>query len=214
MTGATIGGTAAAACLLASIGFRLCAGLLAQSPWLGCRRRPAVSLARIVHSTPGMHVVAISNRCVERAVSVFKYAGLNDITIAESQRQLDVAASSSKPAATDDAMLLARCERIDVLVDVTGSVGFGARVALEAFKHGKHVVVMNAELDATIGPILQTYADRYGVILTACEGDEPGLQVNLYRWVKGLGLTPRVLGNVKGLQDAYRNPTTMWSERR
>jgi predicted homoserine dehydrogenase-like protein len=67
---------------------------------------------------------------------------------------------------------------------------------------------MNAEIDATIGPILQTYAAREGVILSACEGDEPGIQVNLYRWVKGLGLTPRVIGNVKGLQDPYRNPAT------
>jgi predicted homoserine dehydrogenase-like protein len=32
--------------------------------------------------------------------------------------------------------------------------------------------------------------------------------MNLYRWVKGLGLTPRLLGNVKGLQDRYRNPAT------
>lgn len=32
--------------------------------------------------------------------------------------------------------------------------------------------------------------------------------MNLYRWVKGLGLTPRLMGNVKGLQDRYRNPTT------
>ncbi len=67
---------------------------------------------------------------------------------------------------------------------------------------------MNAEIDATIGPILQVYAERHGVILSACDGDEPGLQINLYRWVKGLGLTPRVLGNIKGLQDPYRNPTT------
>jgi predicted homoserine dehydrogenase-like protein len=34
------------------------------------------------------------------------------------------------------------------------------------------------------------------------------VQMNLYRWVKGLGLTPRLMGNVKGLQDPYRNPTT------
>ena len=47
-----------------------------------------------------------------------------------------------------------------MLVDVTGSVEFGAQVVLEAFKHGKHVVLMNAEIDATIGPILQVYADR------------------------------------------------------
>jgi predicted homoserine dehydrogenase-like protein len=74
---------------------------------------------------------------------------------------------------------------------------------------------MNAEVDATIGPILQTYARKQGVILSACEGDEPGAQMNLFRWVKGLGLTPRVMGTVKGLQDPYRNPTTQkgWAER-
>ena len=95
-----------------------------------------------------------------------------------------------------------------MLVDVTGSVEFGAHVVLEAFKHGKDVVLMNAEIDATIGPILQVYAEKYGVILSACDGDEPGVQMNLYRWVKGLGLIPRVIGNIKGLQDPYRNPTT------
>ncbi len=85
---------------------------------------------------------------------------------------------------------------------------------LESFKHGKDVVLMNAEIDATIGPILQVYAKKYGVILSACDGDEPGVQMNLYRWVKGLGLTPRVIGNVKGLQDPYRNPTTQKGFRR
>ncbi len=163
---------------------------------------------QIIHSTPGMRVVAIYNRRVERAIGVFQYAGLEDVAVADTQQQLDNAINCSKPVATQDVMLLARCEHIDVLVDVTGSVEFGAHVVLEAFKHGKDIILMNAELDATIGPILQTYADRYEVILTACEGDEPGLQMNLYRWVKGLGLTPRVLGNVKGLQDPYRNPTT------
>jgi predicted homoserine dehydrogenase-like protein len=79
---------------------------------------------------------------------------------------------------------------------------------LEAFKKGKDVVLMNAEIDATIGPILQVHARKYGVILSACDGDEPGVQMNLYRWVKGLGLIPRVVGNIKGLQDPYRNPTT------
>jgi predicted homoserine dehydrogenase-like protein len=109
---------------------------------------------------------------------------------------------------TDDAFLLCRSDQIDALVDVTGSVEFGAHVVLEAFRHGKHVILMNAELDATIGPVLQLYAERHGVILSACDGDEPGVQMNLYRWVRGLGLVPRVIGNVKGLQDPYRNPET------
>jgi predicted homoserine dehydrogenase-like protein len=163
---------------------------------------------QIVHSTPGMSVVAIFSRRISRALDVFHYAGYKDVVIAEKQRQLDDAIRANKPVATEDAFLLARSELIDVLVDATGSVEFGARVILEAFKHGKDVVLMNAEIDATIGPILQVYAKKHGVIVSACDGDEPGAQMNLYRWVKGLGLTPRVIGNVKGLQDPYRNPTT------
>jgi predicted homoserine dehydrogenase-like protein len=163
---------------------------------------------QISHSTPGMRVAAISNRRMKRAFDVFRYSGFDDVAVAGSQSQLDSEIERLRPVVTDDALLIARSEHIDVLVDVTGSVEFGAHVALEAFRYHKDVVLMNAELDATIGPILQTYADRHGVIFTACEGDEPGIQMNLYRWVKGLGLTPRLLGNVKGLQDRYRNPTT------
>jgi predicted homoserine dehydrogenase-like protein len=163
---------------------------------------------QIAHSVAGMQVVAISNRKVERAAGVFKYSGYQDVAFADTQRALDDAIACGRPVVTEDAFLLARSGLVDVLVDATGSVEFGARVTLEAFKHGKDVVLLNAEIDATIGPILQTYAAKHGVILSACDGDEPGAQMNLYRWVKGLGLTPRVIGNVKGLQDPYRNPTT------
>ena len=119
------------------------------------------------------------------------------------------------PVVAEDPFLLSRCPHIDVLIDVTGSVEFGAHVILDAFEHEKSVVLMNAEVDATIGPILRVYAKRHGQILSACDGDEPGLQMNLVRWVQGLGLTPRVVCNIKGLQDPYRNPTTQqgWAER-
>ncbi len=170
---------------------------------------------QIVNSVPGMRMVAVYNRRLEKALHVFRYAGFEDIAIATTQGQLEDALLGGRPVVTEDAFLLARSEYIDALVDVTGSVEFGVRVVLEAFKHGKDVILMNAELDATIGPILQSYAKKYGVIMSACEGDEPGVQMNLYRWVRGLGLIPRVMGNVKGLQDPYRNPTTQkaWAER-
>jgi len=45
-------------------------------------------------------------------------------------------------------------------------------------------------------------------MLTGCEGDEPGVQMNLYRFVSGLGVKPVLCGNIKGLHDPYRNPTT------
>jgi predicted homoserine dehydrogenase-like protein len=163
---------------------------------------------QIVNSVSGMRMVAVQNRHLEKAFHVYRYAGLEDIIEATSQDRVEDVIRAGKPVVTQDAFLLARSEQIDALIDVTGSVEFGANVALEAFKYGKDVVLMNAELDATIGPILQVYAKKYGVVLSACEGDEPSVEMNLYRWVRGLGLIPRVLGNVKGLQDPYRNPTT------
>lgn len=170
---------------------------------------------QIVNSIPGMEMSAIYCRSIQRAYEVYKYAGIGEIEETMSQSALDRAIESGKAVVTEDPFLLARSEHIDVLVDVTGSVELGAHVVLEAFKHKKDVVLMNAELDSTIGPILQTYASQTGSILSACDGDEPGVQMNLYRWVKGLGLTPRVVGNIKGLQDPYRNPTTQqgWADR-
>jgi len=170
---------------------------------------------QIVNSVPGMRMAAVYNRKPERAHAVYRYSGCTEVVSAGSQQALDDAIRRGVPAVAEDPFTICRSPEIDVLVDVTGSVEFGTQVILEAFRHGKSVVLMNAEVDATVGPILRVHARQHGVILSACEGDEPGLQMNLYRWVKGLGLTPRAIVNVKGLQDPYRNPTTQkaWAER-
>jgi predicted homoserine dehydrogenase-like protein len=170
---------------------------------------------QITHSVPGMRMAAVYNRRPERAHHIYRYAGLEEVVVAATQQRFDEAVRRGEPVVAEDPFLICRSDAIDVVVDVTGSVEFGAHVLIEAFCHGKPVVLMNAEVDATIGPILQVYARQHGVVLSACDGDEPGVQMNLVRWVKGLGLIPRVIGNVKGLQDPYRNPTTQqgWAER-
>jgi predicted homoserine dehydrogenase-like protein len=161
----------------------------------------------IQNDVPGMRMAAIYARRGQRALDCFAYAGSEAVTVSN-QAAFDAAVAAGRPVVADDPALMCHSPHIDVLVDVTGSVEFGARVVLDAFEHGKSVVLMNAELDATIGPILRTYAKKHGVILSACDGDEPGVQMNLVRWVRGLGLTPRVVCNIKGLQDPYRNPDT------
>ncbi len=164
---------------------------------------------QITHFAPGIEVAAIYNRTVTRGVDAYKFADESfEPSIVESQAALNAAVSAGKPVVTGDPFLLTRCEQIDVLVDVTGAVELGAHVTMDAIRNHKHTILMNAELDATVGPILKTFADAEGVIVSACDGDQPGVQINLYRFVKGLGLIPRVLGNIKGLQDEYRTPTT------
>ena len=163
---------------------------------------------QIINSVPGMVLSAVSNRTLGTARRAYVEAGAPEPEVAESQAQLDAAITKGRPVVTEDALLLCRAPGLDAVVDVTGDVEFGAAVTLEAIKYGKHIVTMNAELDATVGPILKVRADRAGVILTATDGDQPGVEMNLYRFVRSIGLTPLVCGNIKGLQDPYRTPTT------
>jgi len=163
---------------------------------------------QIRNSIPGMDVVAIYGRQPDKALGVYRYAGDDGAVVATTLGEFEDAVKAGRSVVTEDAFLLSGSEQIDAIMDVTGSVEFGARVALKAFEHGTHFIAMNAELDATIGPVLHLHAQRCDVEFSACDGDEPGLQMNLCRWVRGLGLEPRVMGNVKGLQDPYRTPET------
>ncbi len=163
---------------------------------------------QIVNSVPGMELVAISNRKIDAAKQAYSEAGIEDIQVVATVSELEDAIANGKYAVTEDAKLLCRAEGIEAIIEVTGAVEFGAHIVMEAITHCKHVIMMNAELDGTIGPILKVYADKAGVILSACDGDQPGVQMNLYRFVKSIGLTPLLCGNIKGLQDPYRNPTT------
>lgn len=163
---------------------------------------------QIVNSVPGMELVAISNRTLERAVRAYTEAGRADVGAVTTVGQLEDAIAAGRPAVTEDATLLCEAGSIDCLLEVTGALEFGAQITMAAIRNGKHMVTMNAELDGTVGPILKRHADKAGVILSGSDGDQPGVQMNLYRFVRSIGLTPMVCGNIKGLQDRYRTPTT------
>src|SRR5215211_2531963 len=163
---------------------------------------------QIVNYTLGIRLAAIANRTVDAARAAYALAGVKEVETAANLSALKAAIGRGPYAFTEDALSLCEADGIDVIVDATGAVEFGAHVAIKAIESRKHLILMNAELDATVGPLLKVYADRAGVIVTGCDGDQPGVQMNLYRFVKTIGLTPLVCGNIKGLQDRYRNPTT------
>jgi predicted homoserine dehydrogenase-like protein len=157
---------------------------------------------------PGMEIVAISNRTLPTAERAYREAGREDVVHVDSVAALDRAIAARRPAITDDPGLICAADGVDVVFEVTGTIEFGARVVLDAIAHGKHVVTMNAELQGTLGPILKQRADAAGVVFTDSEGDQPGVIMNLHRFVTGIGVKPALIGNLKGLHDPYRNPTT------
>jgi predicted homoserine dehydrogenase-like protein len=99
-------------------------------------------------------------------------------------------------------------EGIEAVIEATGTIEFGCSVVLRAVQRGKNIILMNVELDATLGPILKSYADKSGAVYSNSDGDEPGVAMNMIRFVRSIGLKPVVAGNLKGLYDKYRTPET------
>lgn len=163
---------------------------------------------QIVTSVKGMRLVAIANRTLSRAEQAYQAAGVESPKSVETAEQLQDAMAKGHYAVTSDPGLLCRAEGIDAIYEVTGELEFGAKVVLEAIENRKHVIMMNAELDSTVGPILKVYADRAGVLLTNTDGDQPGVVMNLFRFVQSIGFKPVLAGNIKSLQDRYRTPET------
>jgi predicted homoserine dehydrogenase-like protein len=157
---------------------------------------------------PGMRLAGMSNRTPQHAERAFKEAGIARWESADTPVEAAARIERGIPVITADPTVLTRCEAIDLIVEVTGTVDFGASVVLDAFKYGKPVVMVNAELDSLIGPILKAKADEAGVVLTHTDGDEPGVAMTLFRYVQSVGLRPVAAGNIKGMVDYYRTPDT------
>ena len=165
-------------------------------------------ILQLVKYSNGINLVAVSNRTLKKAVDALKASGVKKISLVKTTADFNKSVNKNIMTVTDNPYLLCRSRQIDVIVEATGNVELGAKITLEAIKNKKHIVLMNAELDGTVGPILKTYADRAGVVYTNADGDQPGVIMDLYRFVKGIGLSPVLCGNIKGLHDPYRNPTT------
>lgn len=157
---------------------------------------------------PGMRLVAIANRTVQHAERAFREAGFDKWAPVETTHDAERQIAQGVPVLTNDPYVLTACKGIDILLEVTGSVEPAAHVVLDALKHGKHVVLVNAELDSLIGPILKAKADEAGVVITNTDGDEPGVAMTLVRYLRTLGLRVVAAGNIKGMVDYYRNPDT------
>lgn len=163
---------------------------------------------QINNSVPGMELVAIFNRGAARAKEAYDQAGILDSVYTTDKAELEENIKNKKYTTTDNVDIICEAEGIDAIIEVTGAIEFSTRVILKALEYKKHVILMNAEIDGTIGPILKVYADKAGVVITNVDGDQPGVEMNLYRFVKSIGVKPVLCGNIKGLHDPYRNPTT------
>ena len=161
--------------------------------------------------TPGI----VSDIIVENAVHAFKYAGVKDedIVVAKTIEEADAAIAAGKYVACDNADFISQAKEVECAIDATGVPDVGAKVATDAMRNGKHVVMLNVETDVVIGPYLDKFAKDHGVIYTGSAGDEPGAVMELYCFAKAMGLNVEVMGKGKNNKIDYDcNPDTVLEE--
>ncbi|MEL4455489.1 hypothetical protein [Lutimonas vermicola] len=163
---------------------------------------------QIYKHTPGMEVAVTYSRNLEKVLECYRVAGIENFKIVETLYELNESLNLGISCITQNIDLLIHCEALDLLVDMTGSMEFSTQLTYDAIMNKRNILSFNAELDATIGPILKKMAVGAGVQYSIAEGDQPGCTLNLFRFVKNMGFEPLVCGNIKGMLDHYRNPDT------
>lgn len=165
-------------------------------------------MVQMLNSIKGMRLVGVSNRTTKYSIQGFEEAGFKNYQLVNTQKKADEVINEGKCALTTNPFHLTESFNVDVIVEATGEVEFGAQAIVSAIANKKHVVLINAELDSTLGPILKIKADQAGVVYTQADGDQPAALMNLYRQVSSWGFKPVMVGNIKSLIDVRRTPET------
>src|SRR6266699_3345294 len=84
---------------------------------------------------PGMRLAAIANRTPAHAERALREAAIEGWETPETTQEADSAIARGRTVLTDDPAIVTRSSAIDIVVEVTGSVDFGASVVLDAFAH-------------------------------------------------------------------------------
>src|SRR2546429_713486 len=160
--------------------------------------------------TRGMHVVAVADLDVARALHQLRVAGWDDAAV--SAPSLGEALARRRTHVTDDAQALIACPEIDVMVEATGVPSAGIRHAEAAIAHGKHIVMVNVEADALAGPLLARKARAAGVIYSLAWGDQPALICEQVDWARTCGFKVVAAGKGTRYEPHYHRstPDTVW----
>jgi predicted homoserine dehydrogenase-like protein len=160
--------------------------------------------------TTGMHVVAVADLDVARARSQLDTAAWP----AELYAATSLADAHKRRATfiTDDADAMIADPRIEVIVEATGVPGAGIHHALQAIKHGKHIVMVNVEADAVAGPLLARRAKAAGVVYSLAWGDQPALICEHVDWARAAGFKVICAGKGTRYEPHYHksNPDNVW----
>jgi len=163
-----------------------------------------------VPNTPGVHLAGIADLSPENARANLARVGWTAERAAATS--LDAALKSGQTHVSDDWRALVAHPAIEIVVEATGNPVAAVEHAQEAFRHGKHVVMVTVEADAYCGPILAQKAAAAGVVYSLAYGDQPAIICDLVDWARAAGFSVVAAGRGhKWLPHfAQSTPDTVW----
>jgi len=165
---------------------------------IGAGKFAAMYLAQVPR-TPGVRLVQIADLAPENARANLARVGWPAELVARTPVTEDWRAVVSNP-------------QVDIVIEATGNPIAAVEHVLEAFRQGKHVVMVTVEADAFCGPILAQRAAEAGVVYSLAYGDQPALICDLVDWARTAGFPVVAAGRGhKWLPHfAQSTPETVW----
>ena len=142
-----------------------------------------------VHATAGMELAWVCDL---------------DLTAAKKTAQL-----SPGSLAHQDVFTCLKDHPIDVFVEATNSIGSAAEYSLAAIEANAHIVLMNAEVDLALGPLLIAEAAKKNLTVTSDAGDQHGVLASLISEADLMGFDIVQAGNIKGFLDRNATPESI-----
>jgi predicted homoserine dehydrogenase-like protein len=137
-----------------------------------------------ISTIPGMSVTGISDINIEAAQKAADYYNL------KSTKKEQIVVSN-------DLREVIQSSNVEVIVDATGVPEVGAVISLETLKAKKHLVLLNVEVDITIGSVMHNLFENAGLVYTGSAGDEPAATLELFEFAKTMGMEVLVAGKGK-----------------
>jgi predicted homoserine dehydrogenase-like protein len=165
---------------------------------IGAGKFAAMYLAQVPR-TPGVRVAAIADLSPANVRANLERVGWP----AELVQRTSIAEDWGKVVSSP---------QVDIVIEATGNPIAAVEHALEAFRNGKHVVMVTVEADCFCGPMLAKKAAEAGVVYSLAYGDQPALICDLVDWARAAGFPVVAAGRGhKWLPHfAQSTPETVW----
>jgi len=149
--------------------------------------------------TPGVRLTTVADLDAHAARAAMQRVGWSDGELAQL-------------AFFEDGRQLIESAAVDIVIDATGSPAAGIAHVLACCEHRKHVVMVNVEADALVGPLLAARARAAGIVYSLAYGDQPALICELVDWARACGFEVIAAGKGTKYLPAYHasTPASVW----